>query len=94
MVVVSPGRAGQENRGEKGGIDWDAEWRKAKQQLPVVESSTSTRRNVRRLQRDKIREQESLVLDVFSGENFFKVAGGLVVAILFIFIVVIGPPSR
>ncbi len=41
---------------------------------------------------DNIRKQESILLDAYSSETFFKVAGGLVVAVLLIFVFVIGPP--
>lgn len=39
-----------------------------------------------------LKEQESLLLNVWTQERSFQVLGALVVTLLFFFVVVIGPP--
>ncbi|CAL5218641.1 g343 [Coccomyxa viridis] len=83
-------------KGEGGGINWDAEWKKAKARLPEVpvENVSSRRSTPRsRVGRDSIRDQENAVLDIFSQESFFKVGGAVVVFLVLFFVFVIGPPE-
>ncbi|CAK0772822.1 hypothetical protein CVIRNUC_004003 [Coccomyxa viridis] len=63
-------------------------------EIPVED--VSSRRSSPRLKatRDKIREQENAVLDVFSQESFFKIGGALVVFLIVFFVFIIGPPER
>jgi hypothetical protein len=41
---------------------------------------------------EKVRQQESLLLDFWTQENTFKLGGALVVGLLLFFVFVIGPP--
>lgn len=41
---------------------------------------------------EKVRQQESLLLDFWTQENSFKLGGALVVGLLLFFVFVIGPP--
>mmetsp|Transcript_12557 Transcript_12557/g.35284 ORF Transcript_12557/g.35284 Transcript_12557/m.35284 type:complete len:142 (-) Transcript_12557:215-640(-) len=49
------------------------------------------RQQVRSVQKE-IRQQERVLLDVFSTTNFMKAGAGVAVVMLFVFIFVIGPP--
>merc|ERR1712130_307169 len=78
---------------------WDKKWRdtvnKAKQGVPKTDSQPvqSAPKFAKSSKRgEKVKEQESLLLDFWTQENTFKVGGAIVVGLLLAFVFIIGPP--
>lgn len=102
-VTNCAGGTPDQNDNQDERVDWDAAWKKVRQGLPEVESRSASSvrtqtpsfsRDAARSRREDIKQQEQLLLNLWTDEKLFLQAGLGIVALLLLFVVVIGPPPQ